>query len=305
MKGPNLFNPETNLLSSKRGDKVFHESRGGAGLARRLFASGTPEDLELGHKVIEATLACQEMREDDPHYGNFHWMAEDDWVEDLNAVEFCLEHLIPLCLEHGDLVESGLYERLLASMPNEVRDNTYVIFMGDNGSGRRLARPPVAPTKAKGTLYQGGINVPLFVTGPGVTKGVSSALVNSTDMFLTIMEMAGIDTSHTIPENLVLDSVSFMPYLSDPAAESVRDFAYADVFAGNFAGIEDGNYTVRNDEFKLFRNSGSFEFYNLKSDPFELDNLLDRELAGDEQAQYDTLLQRVTDLRPQGSTANE
>ena len=116
MKGPDLFNPETNLLSSKRGDKVFHESRGGAGLARRLFASGTPEDLELGHKVIEATLACQEMREDDPHYGNFHWMAEDDWVEDLNAVEFCLEHLIPLCLEHGDLVESGLYKRLLASI---------------------------------------------------------------------------------------------------------------------------------------------------------------------------------------------
>jgi arylsulfatase A-like enzyme len=196
-------------------------------------------------------------------------------------------------------------ERLLSSLPKEVRDNTYVIFMGDNGSGRNSVRPPVPASKAKGGLYQGGINVPLFVTGPGVKKGVSTALVNSTDMFMTIMEMAGIDTSHTIPKNLVLDSVSFMPYLSDPALKSVREFAYADVFSGNFAGIEEGDFTMRNDEFKLFRNSGTFEFYNLKSDPFESDNLLDRELAGDEQAQYDTLLQRVTELRPQGTTTNE
>jgi len=178
-------------------------------------------------------------------------------------------------------------ERLLASMPKDVRDNTYVIFMGDNGSARNSVRPPVVSGRAKGTLYQGGINVPLFVTGPG------------------IMEMAGIDTSHTVPENRGLDSVSFLPYLSDPAAASVRDFAYADVFAGNFAGIEDGDYTMRNDEFKLFRKNGAYEFYNLKNDPYETDNLLDRELASDEQAQYDSLLQHVTELRQRGAITNE
>jgi arylsulfatase A-like enzyme len=207
-------------------------------------------------------------------------------------------------LEYGNMLLEALdveIERLLASLPKEVRDNTYIIFMGDNGSGRRSVRPPVASDKAKGTLYQGGINVPLFVTGPGIVKGTSKALVNSTDMFMTIMEMAGIDASHTIPENLVLDSVSFMPYLSNPDSESIRDFAYADVFAGNFAGIEDGDFTVRNDEFKLFRKSGDFEFYNLKNDPFEADNLLDRGLGSDERAQYDSLLQRVTELRNSAS----
>lgn len=188
-------------------------------------------------------------------------------------------------------------ERLLDSMPQDVRDNTYVIFMGDNGSGGNTVRPPIDGGRAKGGVYQGGINVPLFVTGPGVANGASSALVNSSDMFLTILEMAGIDAAETVPGQTVLDSVSFAPYLADPEQESIRDFVYADVFAGNFDGIADANFAVRNAEFKLVRSSGTFEFYNLLDDPFEATNLLDGDLNEREQEQYDTLHELVTELR--------
>lgn len=188
-------------------------------------------------------------------------------------------------------------ERILDSMPADVRDNTYVIFMGDNGSGGRTARPPVVNGRAKGGVYQGGVNVPLFVTGPGVAQGSSQALVNSTDMFLTVMEMAGIDPAETVPGRVTLDSVSFMPYLEDPSRASIRDYVYADVFAGNFAGIPDAEFALRNEEFKLLRNDGEFEFYNLLEDPYESNNLLERELSKHEKLQFEALTSLVKDLR--------
>ena len=188
--------------------------------------------------------------------------------------------------------------RLLASLSAEERANTYVIFMGDNGSGRPTVRPPFDPQRAKGTVYQGGVNVPLMVTGPGVVSGgVSKALVNSTDIFSTVLDMAGIDIAETVPEKVTLDSVSFLPYLSNPDAESIRQFAYADGFEGNFAGIPEANYAMRNATFKLLRHNGETEFYNLGEDPFEHDNLLERELSKREQAQYDLLSEQLNELR--------
>lgn len=188
-------------------------------------------------------------------------------------------------------------ERILASMPSDVRANTYVIFMGDNGSGRNAVRPPVEPGKAKGGLYQGGINVPMFVVGPGVVQGASAALVNSTDMFATIMELAGIDQAETVPGQVTIDSVSFAPYLKDPSLASIRTFAYADVFAGNFAGVADADFAIRNDRYKLIRRDSEFELYDLQEDPFEASNLIAGELNQLQQSQYDALLAQVTELR--------
>ena len=85
-------------------------------------------------------------------------------------------------------------ERLLDSLDPAVRDNTYVIFMGDNGTYDPVVGAPFRRGRAKGTIYEGGVNVPLIVSGPGVPRGsVSEALVNSTDLFATILEMAGVN----------------------------------------------------------------------------------------------------------------
>ena len=188
-------------------------------------------------------------------------------------------------------------ELLLDALSSEVRANTYVIFMGDNGTGGRSIRPPVVQGKAKGSVYQGGVNVPLFVTGPGVANGSTDALVNSTDMFMTIMEMAGIDASETVPSQVTHDSVSFLPYLFDPSLESTRNFAYVDVFRGNFANVPTADFAIRNDQYKLVRHEGDFELYDLSADPWEHKNLLEGKLNEEQQGQHDELLARVTELR--------
>ena len=90
--------------------------------------------------------------------------------------------------------------RILSSLEPDVRENTYILFLGDNGTGGTNVGAPFRTGRAKGTIYQGGVNVPFIITGPGVARGaVSDVLVNSTDLFVTIMEMAGIDPAETIP----------------------------------------------------------------------------------------------------------
>ena len=189
-------------------------------------------------------------------------------------------------------------ENLLTGLSPVVRDNTYVIFLGDNGTESDWVGQPFRSGRAKGTVYQGGINVPLIITGPGVEKGeLSEALVNSTDLFSTILEMAGIRIDQALPDGVLIDSVSLMPYLSDPGRDSIREWVYADTFETNFDGIEDGDYAIRNQRYKLLRHRGVVQFYDLEMDPYEYIDILERGMKGDEQEQYDALGRQVAKLR--------
>jgi hypothetical protein len=113
---PPDFNPETLMLVKTTEYGTFHESRRAARLAAQLVAHGTAQDIALAEQILEAVLRCQEQAERDPHYGNFYWMREDEVVEDLNAVEFVLEALIPMMLQHGDRLSPPMAERVLASI---------------------------------------------------------------------------------------------------------------------------------------------------------------------------------------------
>jgi hypothetical protein len=110
---PPNFDPDVYLIAKSTENGVFHESRKGAALAEDLVANGTPQDLALAEKVLDVVLSCQETHEEARHYGNFTWMLEDDVVQDLNAVEFNLEHLIPMMLHHGDRLPPEMQARVL------------------------------------------------------------------------------------------------------------------------------------------------------------------------------------------------
>ena len=178
----------------------------------------------------------------------------------------------------------------------DVLENTYVLFMGDNGTGSNAVRPPFRPGYAKGTLYNGGIHVPFMISGPGVASGaVSNALVNSADLFATLLELAGIDSAEVVPEGITVDSVSLVPYLSDPDRESIRQWAYADSFTTD-TGVESGAYTMRNQRYKLLVDQGVEHFFDLQADPYEHSDLLARDLSEEEQAQLDSLRAQIAAL---------
>lgn len=109
---PPDYNPATHMLVHTVETGSYHESRKAARFAGELVANGAAEDLALAENVLDAVLACQETNPADPHCGNFYWMAEDSHVEDLNAVEFCLEALIPMMLTHRERLSEPLQERV-------------------------------------------------------------------------------------------------------------------------------------------------------------------------------------------------
>ena len=97
--------------------------------------------------------------------------------------------------------------RLLDRIPEEERENTIIIFIGDNGSPNEVAQSPYSNFTSKGSLNQGGINVPMFISGKGVSRsGNDDSLITSTDLFATISELAGVTV------NEIHDSKSSVSY---------------------------------------------------------------------------------------------
>ncbi len=69
-------------------------------------------------------------------------------------------------VNYQSMIENMDYEigRLLDSIPQDVLDNTLIIFVGDNGSPFNLVQ---YYSNGKGSLNNGGIHVPLICSGYG------------------------------------------------------------------------------------------------------------------------------------------
>jgi len=153
-------------------------------------------------------------------------------------------------------------------MPQDVRDNTVIIFIGDNGTPGQVSQRPFFNKTVKGSLYQGGINTPLFVSGYGVSKsGSDDNLICSSDLFATISEIAGIAT------NEINDSKSFKPLLTESG--SIRNYQYSEKASTNSEG-----WAISNGTYKLIEDGqGGQELYNLVDDPYENTDLIGTTLS--------------------------
>lgn len=171
--------------------------------------------------------------------------------------------------------------RLLDSLDPAVRDRTIVIFIGDNGTNEFAYDSQSEYDRAKFMLYQQGIHVPLIVAGPGIAQDERvNGLVNTADIFATVLEIAGQD-AQMATDGEAVDAVSLVPYFGEPHRESLRTFNYADKFY-QIHGIEVGDYAVRNARYKLIGSTAREELYDLQTDPLERNNLLVEGVARNE-----------------------
>ena len=190
------------------------------------------------------------------------------------------------------MCESIDYEmgRLFENIPADELENTIIIFLGDNGTTREVIQSPYTTTQAKGSLYQGGVHVPMIISGIGVSRinERDNNLISSTDLFSTVAEMAGID----LPT--YQDSYSFNSLLSD-AGEGLRDYNYSEVLGSipNKSG-----YSIRDNQYKLIvLDSGNKKFYDLLNDPYESDNLSQGSLTEEQQTAMNLLEDKAIELR--------
>ena len=145
-------------------------------------------------------------------------------------------------------------------------DSTYIFFMSDNGFENGEHRMPLG----KATCYEESIRVPLAVRGPGIPPGgkIENMALN-VDLAPTFAAIAGA----AVPD--FVDGRSLMGVLREgpvPLSEWRQAFiAETWDVAGNIT-----KQAVRTKDCKYVRlNTGEIEFYNLLSDPYELQSLHD------------------------------
>ncbi|HUV67730.1 MAG TPA: sulfatase-like hydrolase/transferase, partial [Sedimentisphaerales bacterium] len=177
-----------------------------------------------------------------------------------------------------------------------IRDNTLLIFIGDNGTGRgtRSMMGDRLVIGGKGLTTDAGMHVPLIASWPGkVTHGVVCAdLVDSTDFVPTLLHAAGLQP----PPSLKLDGRTFLPQILGAEGQP-RDWIYS-----WYSPRQSADMTVRefafNQRYKLYRTG---QFFDLSRDLEEKQPLKVASLDGEAAAAAKLLqgaLDQFKDARP-------
>ena len=108
-----------------------------------------------------------------------------------------------------------------------LRENTLILFTGDNGTGRGATSQLEDGSEQdgeKGSTTRGGMHVPLIASWPGKMKPgtVCPDLVDMTDFLPTISEAAGV----AVPNALPIDGRSFLPQVRGEKGQP-RDWIYS------------------------------------------------------------------------------
>jgi arylsulfatase A-like enzyme len=162
-------------------------------------------------------------------------------------------------IESLQAVDEGVAKILKTLRDNGELDNTYIIFMADNGwlqGEHRLSLQKVH-------VYRESSNVPLIIRGPGVQPGATvTDPTSSVDIPATIAELAGATAGHP------LDGLSLRPYLED-ASTKLKRAVFLETSADNA-----GYYAVRVGRWRYVEyNNGDKELYDEIADPYELESL--------------------------------
>jgi arylsulfatase A len=115
-----------------------------------------------------------------------------------------------------------LVGQLIAELDTlKLRENTLIIFMGDNGTGKGMAdRATIGgkvPSGMKGTMLECGGLVPMIASWPAKAPAgrVCADLIDSTDFVTTFAELAGAE----LPAGMVFDGHSLTPKLLGDSAK--------------------------------------------------------------------------------------
>ena len=163
-------------------------------------------------------------------------------------------------------VLAALEERKLAA-------NTLVIFTSDNGGYiNPFQGQPVtnnAPLRSgKGSLYDGGIRVPLIVRWPGVATAGSTVpdTAVSHDLFATIEKAAGLSST-------AVDGIDLSPLLRDASSRLSRDALF--FHYPHYYPTTTPVSAIRTRQWKLLQyfEDNHLELYDLDRDPAEQHDL--------------------------------
>ena len=170
-------------------------------------------------------------------------------AQTMQAVDELVLELVNLLEQHGQL------------------ENTYIFFTSDNG----LHMGEHGLPSVKGYPYEEDIKVPMLVRGPGIPpNSVVEAITANIDIAPTISALTGVRFADFI------DGRSWLPLLKpqpEPSAPWRNAILIESGYWDNeettlrYRGIRTENYIY------LEYASGEIEFYDLRNDPYQLENI--------------------------------
>lgn len=153
-----------------------------------------------------------------------------------------------------------------AIVDHSLARRTLIVFISDNGGPTEELTSSNAPLRGgKGSLYEGGIRVPMVWAMPGRLPAgrVEDRPVLSLDIAATALDLAGL------PADEKADGRSLFDWIDDPR----RDDPHSQLFWR----MPRGKIAMRSGNWKIVRPARSepIELYHLASDPGETRNLAD------------------------------
>ena len=186
-----------------------------------------------------------------------------------------------------------------------IEDNTYILYMSDNGSvpnipgAKKYEKSYNYPlSRGKWDAFEGGIRVPLIIAGPGIKNGSESSVpVSGSDLLPTLIELAG-NKSISLSD---IDGGSFASILLNKNNKQIKrkvDGIFFHVPYKNGIALKRPHSAVRKGDYKLikFQDDKSILLFNLVKDKKEQLNLVSQkpDLAKDLEKILDNYLVEVS-----------
>jgi len=155
-----------------------------------------------------------------------------------------------------------------------ISDNTVVIFMTDNGPQQR--RYIAGMRGLKGSVYRGGVRVPLLIRYQGTGKGIKE--IEATVAHIDILPTIASICNASLPGDRKIDGIDLMPLLTG----SKKEFPDRSLFFYWTRHSPElyNNIALYNGRYKLVGNTdynapvSKFELFDIQNDPYEQKNLV-------------------------------
>lgn len=207
-------------------------------------------------------------------------LADNEYMPDLmheHLMKFIKKHkdqpffaYYPMSSVHGDLLPTpdgapnsqdlmadniAYMDKLVGKLISELdamklRENTLIIFMGDNGTGKGQSERATISGKAlsgmKGTMLECGGLVPMIANWPAKMPAgkVNADLIDASDFLVTFAELSG----GTLPKDTIFDGHSIAPQLRGELG-TPREWVYNQLAAMWY--VRDANWKL-NEKGELF-----------------------------------------------------
>ena len=255
-----------------------------------------PEDLYLTEAITREAIHTLDNRNHSKPFFLYlsHYAVHVPYDKDIRFYQKYIDAgLTDTEAKYAALVEG--MDKSLGDVINYLEKNgldkdTYILFTSDNGGlslkGSRSGEPHTQnlPLKqGKGSLYEGGIRVPMIAAGPQIKPGsVSKQYIVSEDYFTTILQMA-----NALPKTVkqVVDGKSFLPVLQgkQKSIDSQKTIIWH--YPNNWTNVNVKGISwasaIRQGDWKLiyFHKQQILELYDLSKDIEELHDLSALEVA--------------------------